>query len=264
MKAGRGPTIAFVLAVVLLILSACGSSRVYTVQAGDTLSEIALRNNTTVTAIVQLNKDRYPSLVSNPKGIHPGWELEMPADEGVVTDFESLLMQIVRTASPPKIPETPIAAAPNDKINLAVERILEGISEERVRQNLGVLQMDANLADIAQLRSNDMITRDFFSHTDPKSSQVLFQELLKEHNYFYMFAGENIAEIRNEGAFVPAGFTVYSRYSADDLAGQFVTGWINSPEHYSNIINPHFRRTGIALGVAVDGTRVVATQVFTD
>jgi uncharacterized protein YkwD len=262
---GRRPlTAAFVLVLFLVLLIGCGSVRVYTVKAGDTLQGIALRNNTTVTAIVQLNQDRYPSLVTNPTTIRPGWQLQLPAEDAVALDFESLLMQIARTASPPKTPETTVAAAPNDKIDLVVERIYEGINQERSQQNLRTLGVDANLVGIAQSRSNDMITRAFFSHDDPKTGQVLFQELLGQRNYFYMFAGENIAEIRNEGAFVPAGFTVYARYSADDLAGQFVNGWINSPEHYANIINPHFRRTGIAIGVALDGTRVVATQVFTD
>lgn len=255
---------ALVLTVLIALLLGCGSARTYTVQSGDTLQAIALRNNTTVTALVDANKDRYPSLESNPKGLRPGWELQIPSGEDVSFEFESLLMRIVRTANPPTTPETPVPAAPNDKINLAVQRIFEGINQTRQQQNLGELQIDPNLSSIATARSNDMITRDFFSHTDPKSGQVLFENLLRQHNYVYLFAGENIAEIRNEGAFVPAGFTVYARYSADDLAAQFVTGWVNSPEHYANIINPHFRRTGIAIGVTIDGTRIVATQVFTD
>ena len=255
---------ALVLVIFCALLLGCGPDRLYTVQAGDNLQQIALRNNTTVSAIVLLNKDRYPSLETNPGGIRPGWELQIPSGDGVALEFESLLMRIAQTTNQPTSPETPIAAAPNDKINLVVERIMEGINQTRLEKNLRPLGMDANLADIAQVRSNDMITREFFSHTDPGTGQVLFQGLLQQHEYSYMFAGENIAEIRNEGAFVPETFSVYERYSADDLAGQFVTGWINSPEHYANIINPHFLRTGVAIGVTLDGTRVVATQVFTD
>jgi len=63
---------------------------------------------------------------------------------------------------------------------------------------------------------------------------------------------------------VPQGLTVYSRYGASEIADQFVDGWIHSAEHRENIMNPHFRRTGIALGVSIDGTRVIATQIFTD
>jgi uncharacterized protein YkwD len=256
--------IAFVLVVLCALLLGCGSVPTYTVQAGDTLQQIALQNNTSVSAIVELNKDRYPTLVTNPGGIRPGWELVLPSGDGVALQFESLLMRLAQTASPPVAPETPVVAAPNDKINLIAERIYEGINQSRAQQNLKPLVTDANLEDIAQARSNDMVSRAFFSHTDPESGHVLFQDLLQQHRYNYLFAGENIAEIQNEGAFIPASFSVYGRYPANDIADQFVTGWINSPEHFANIVNPHFRRTGIAIGVTLDGTRVVATQVFTD
>ncbi len=246
------------------MLFGCGGSRTYTVQAGDTLQGIALENHTTVAAIVQLNQDRYPDLAKNPKALAPGWELQLPSDNDVAIEIESLLMRIARNANPPTTPAPAVAAAPNEKISQIVQRIFAGINQARRDKNLKPLTMDQNLLSIAQIRSNDMITRSFFAHTDPKTGQVLFQNLLNDQHYAYLFAGENIAEIRNQGAFVPAGFTVYARYAADDLADQFVTGWINSPDHYENIVNPHFRRTGIAVGVSMDGTRVVATQVFSD
>jgi uncharacterized protein YkwD len=264
MLALRRIFLAFVLVFCLAVLIGCGSVRTYTVQAGDTLQEIALKNNTTVSAIVQLNKERYPSLVTNPRSIRTGWQLQIPTDDEVTLEFESLLMRIARTANPPTPPGPAVAQDPNDKINQVVERINQGINQVRFQQNLKQLVTDPYLTGIAETRSNDMIARDFFAHTDPKTGSVLFQELLRQQGYTYMFAGENIAEIRNQGAFVPAGFTVYSRYTVEDLADQFVTGWVNSPDHYENIINPHFRRTGIAVGVSLDGTRVVATQVFSD
>jgi uncharacterized protein YkwD len=249
---------------VLTLLLGCSSTRSYTVQSGDTLQGIALKNNTTVAAIIQLNKDRYPSLETNPRTLGAGWEIEIPGDTDVAIEIESLLMRIARNANPPTTPAPAVAAAPNDKINRVVQQIFAGINQARLEKNLKPLSTDPNLMSIAQLRSNDMITRSYFSHTDPRSGQVLFQNLLNDQHYTYLFAGENIAEIRNQGAFVPSGFTVYARYSADELADQFVTGWINSPDHYENIVNSHFRRTGVAVGVSMDGTRIVATQVFSD
>ncbi len=248
----------------LALLLGCSSSRTYKVEKGDTLQGIALKNGTTVAEIIQLNQGRYPTLASNPKSLAPGQELDLPGDNDVAIEIESLLMRIARNANPPTTPAPAVAAAPNAKINQMVQKIFAGINQARLEKRLKPLTMDPNLLSIAQSRSNDMITRNYFSHTDPKTGQVLFQNLLNEQHYTYLFAGENIAEIRNQGTFVPAGFTVYARYGADDLADQFVTGWINSPDHYENIINSHFRRTGIAVGVSMDGTRVVATQVFSD
>jgi uncharacterized protein YkwD len=173
-------------------------------------------------------------------------------------------MQIARTASPPTGPAPAEAAAPNDKVATSVGGIVRGINQVRAEHGLPALSVDPTLTAIAQTRSDDMVTRGYFSHTDPGTGQVLFQILIERHNYAYLFAGENIAEIRNEGSFVPPSFTVYNRYSAQDFSDQFVTGWVNSPDHFENIVNPHFRKTGVAMAASSDGTRVVATQVFSD
>ncbi|HEY9070109.1 MAG TPA: glucosaminidase domain-containing protein [Candidatus Ozemobacteraceae bacterium] len=58
------------------------SSGSYTVRSGDSLSAIALRclgNASRYMEIVRLNADRYPSLLSNPNLIHPGWTLRLPS-----------------------------------------------------------------------------------------------------------------------------------------------------------------------------------------
>ena len=191
-------------------------------------------------------------------------ELVIPGGDDVSLQVEEWFVTALRAASPPVTPSPSVPAAPNEKINTVVELIQQGINKERVAQRLRPLGFDANLNDFAQTRSNDMISRQYFSHTDPKTGGVMFQNLIRTRGYTFLFAGENIAEIRNQGTFVPTGLTVYSRYSVGELADQFVQGWISSPEHYDNIVNPHFRRTGIALGVSVDGTRVVATQLFSD
>ncbi len=252
------------LVALVLVVVGCGSAQTYTVQPGDTLSSIAQKNHTTVAALVDLNKDRYPSLAASPEKIPSGWQLQIPGQTDAGLQIEALIMQLAHSADGSNAPAPAVAAAPTDKINTMVQRIQDGINAARAEKGLKPLVMDATLQYIAQVRSNDMITRSYFSHTDPKTGHVLFQDLLNDQKYPYLYAGENIAEIRNQGAFVPPSFTVYARYSANDLADQFVTGWINSPDHYENIINPHFTRTGIAIGVSVDGTRVVATQVFSD
>jgi uncharacterized protein YkwD len=63
---------------------------------------------------------------------------------------------------------------------------------------------------------------------------------------------------------VPAWLTIAARYTTDDLASEFVKGWLNSPEHRTNIFGVNYRRTGVALAVSSDGRRIVATQTFSD
>ena len=52
--------------------------RVHVVQAGDTLAKIAKQYGTTVQAVVEANKDRYPSLETDPGRLVVGWELVIP------------------------------------------------------------------------------------------------------------------------------------------------------------------------------------------
>lgn len=46
------------------------------------------------------------------------------------------------------------------------------------------------------------------------------------------------------------------------VAKKLVEGWLKSPGHRANLLNPEFRRTGI--GIAVRKGYVYATQIFTD
>jgi|GEM_PF-724044 uncharacterized protein YkwD len=240
----------------------CAPTQTYTVQPGDSLPAIALQYDIPLSALIQANQDRYPSLAVDPEHPQPGIELVIP-NQGDV-GIERWFGRLAQAASPPITPAPDVPAAPNEKINAVVQLIQRGINHERVARNLQPLVWDARLTEIAQTRSNDMIRRAYFSHQDPQRGTVAFQDLIRQAQYHFVFAGENIAEIKNQGSLVPSGLTVYARYGASEIADQFVVGWINSSEHRENIVNPHFRKTGIALGVSVDGTRIVATQIFSD
>ncbi|MBI4673573.1 MAG: LysM peptidoglycan-binding domain-containing protein [Chloroflexi bacterium] len=254
--------ISSVLLLVTLGLFGCAAAQTYTVQPGDSLPDIALKYDVTLSDLIAANQDRYPALAVDPENPAPGTELVIPntGDAGIDKWFGRL----AQAASPPITPAPNVPAAPNEKINAVVQLIQRGINHERATRNLPQLVFDARLAEIAQARGNDMIRRAYFSHQDPERDSVVFQDLIRAKQYRFLFAGENIAEIKNQGSLVPTGLTVYARYGASEIANQFVIGWINSAEHRENILNPHFRKTGIALGVAVDGTRIVATQIFSD
>lgn len=253
---------AAVLVWFLVFLASCSSAQTYTVQQGDSLPDIALKHNVSLTALIQANQVQYPAIAVDPENPPVGIELTIPGegDTGVDNWFGRLTCAI----SPPITPQPTIPAAPNEKINAIVQLVQQGINHERLTHSLEPLTFDTRLVDIAQTRSNDMIRRAYFSHDDPTAGSVAFQDLIRSKQYRFVFAGENIAEIKNQGSLVPPCLTVYSRYGTDDLANQLATGWINSEEHRTNILNAHFTKTGIALGVSVDGTRIVATQIFSD
>ena len=240
----------------------CGGAPTYTVQPGDSLPDIALKHEVALTDLIAANQSRYPSLAVNPENPEVGIELTIPTDGDA--GLEKWFARISAASSPPVTPAPNVPAAPNEKINAISQLIQRGINHERALNNLPILTFDDQLSEIAQSRSNDMIRRAYFSHDDPQQGSVAFQDLIRTRQYNYLYAGENIAEIKNQGSLVPSALTVYSRYGASEIADQFVVGWINSQEHRDNILNPHFSKTGIALGVSIDGTRIVATQIFSD
>lgn len=251
------------LALLLLLgIIGCGSTPTYVVQEGDSLSDIALEHNIALSDLIQANQDQYPALAVDPENPPVGIELTIPV-EGE-TGLDNWFARLAAAGSPPVTPAPDVPAATNDKIDAIVQLIQRGINLERAANNLPVLGFDSRLGEIAQSRSNDMIRRAYFSHDDPQQGSVAFQDLIRNYQYRFLFAGENIAEIKNQGSLVPTALTVYSRYGASEIADQFVNGWINSQDHRENILNPHFAKTGIALGVSVDGTRIVATQIFSD
>ncbi|HOY68220.1 MAG TPA: LysM peptidoglycan-binding domain-containing protein [Candidatus Ozemobacteraceae bacterium] len=78
----------------------------YTVRRGDTLCEIARRllgDPRRYQELVRLNKDRYPSLASNPNLILVGWELKLPGTAASQTAIVSGV---------PAVPSSETAAAP--------------------------------------------------------------------------------------------------------------------------------------------------------
>lgn len=252
----------FACLALLFVLASCGGPPTYTVQTGDSLPDIALKHEVALTDLIKANQARYPSLAVDPENPQVGIELTIPTDSDA--GLEKWFARLAAASSPPVTPAPNVPAAPNEKINAISQLIQRGINHERARNNLPTLTFDDKLQEIAQARSNDMIRRAYFSHDDPQQGSVAFQDLIRNRQYPYLYAGENIAEIKNQGSLVPTALTVYSRYGASEIADQFVIGWINSREHRDNILNPHFTKTGIALGVSIDGTRIVATQIFSD
>jgi uncharacterized protein YkwD len=225
----------------------------YTIQPGDTLAGIATRFHVTVQELVAFNKDRYPTLATNPGLVRVGWQLRIPSVSGTAGP----------TAAPTTI-GTPGNDAPHADLNETAQRIVEGVNAARAGQGLALLRYDATLTQIASQRSADMIRRGYFSHNDPQTGQEALLHEIQVLKYTYQYVGENIAELKNDAGWVPPLLTVAARYSAADLANEFVHGWLNSPEHRANIVNAHYRRTGVALAFSQDGRRIVATQIFSD
>ena len=219
----------------------------YVVQHGETLAQIASRFHMTIEQLIALNVDRYPAIARDPSLLQAGWQLRVP--------IANITAEARATAEAAQSPFDPTVAA---------RKTLDDVNVARAEKGMGLLRYDGVLTRIASDRSADMITRGYFSHYDPATGQEPLLRYLQAYNFPYQYAGENIAEIKNGAGWVPPWLSVAARYSAADLAQEFVQDWLNSPEHRANIYNVHYRRTGVAISVTSDGHRIVATQVFSD
>ena len=89
-----------------------------------------------------------------------------------------------------------------------------------------------------------------FSHTRPngQSPFSVFTDSAEAPNYNYTIIGENL------------GMATHHRLNQAEVTDLIFNGWVDSPGHYENMINPSF--TEIGVGVASDGEAIYITQLF--
>jgi hypothetical protein len=93
-----------------------------------------------------------------------------------------------------------------------------------------------------------MARTDEYSHTADGSRPA---ERAKKHGYYYCLVSENIAN-----AFDSRGFT------AEKLAGRFVTGWKESPGHRKNMLDPDVTEIGVWVARSEGSGYYYAVQMF--
>lgn len=95
----------------------------------------------------------------------------------------------------------------------------------------GVLEWSDQLAASALAHAKDMAERGYFDHVSPEG--VRPEERMAKAGWHVMPVGENIAA----GQASPA---------------EVVQGWIDSPGHCKNLLNPHYKHLGVAYVYAPD------------
>jgi uncharacterized protein YkwD len=104
------------------------------------------------------------------------------------------------------------------------------------------LTWNARLAGSALAHSRDMAARNYFSHTSKGGNQAGVRA--QHAGYRWQRIGENIA-------------------AGQGSAAQAVAGWLASPSHCPNIMNPHFTEMGAAYAVNPESDSLIYwTQVF--
>lgn len=143
----------------------------------------------------------------------------------------------------PQTPQQPQAPDPDksfpDEITAEEQQMIALVNEARRQAGLAPLVADAQLSDIARMKSRDMADNNYFSHQSPTYGSPF--EMLQTFGISYSTAAENIA----------CHQTVQGAHQA----------LMQSQGHRDNILKPTFTRIGIGI---VEGGQCgkLFTQLF--
>lgn len=119
-------------------------------------------------------------------------------------------------------------------------RVLELVNQERAKVGADPLKIDQQLDRAADIHTQYQANTDNMTHVGNKGSSL--GDRVNATNYEWSRIGENVA----------AGYTTPEAV---------VEGWMNSPGHRDNILNPEFEEIGISYANSADKTSYW-TQVF--
>ncbi len=116
-------------------------------------------------------------------------------------------------------------------------------NKERINSSINILQESEILDQAATLKAQDMATKGYFAHISPEGRTPW--SWLKDVNYDYEFAGENLAVNFSDSKYV-------------------TNAWMNSPTHKANIIKPEYTEigTGVATGTFDGRNSIFVAQVY--
>lgn len=133
--------------------------------------------------------------------------------------------------------EAPKAAPAASDVSAYEQKVVELTNQERAKNGLKPLTLDAELSKVAREKSRDMQTKGYFSHTSPTYGSPF--DMMKKFGITYNAAGENIA-------------------MGQKTPEEVVKAWMNSEGHRKNILNSSF--THIGVGYVAEGN--YWTQMF--
>jgi uncharacterized protein YkwD len=143
-------------------------------------------------------------------------------------------------------------------------------NQERKNYGLSQLLFDSEITQIARKHSQDMASREYFSHETPEGFTPT--DRAEEAGYvcqkivgLQMYSGlaENIFQgyLFNSYYTLNGEITSYDWSSEEEIAKITVDGWMNSPGHRENILANIFDREGIGVEISPDN-KVYVTQNF--
>jgi uncharacterized protein YkwD len=130
-------------------------------------------------------------------------------------------------------------------ISAAESAMVDLLNTDRTDRGLVAVRVDSRLMAIARARSVDMVTKHYFSHTQPDGRNVF--DILTAKGITWYNAGEIIA---------------WNNYPMDSTASAANRQWMGSPGHYAIVTSTDYNYVGVGLAVDPDTGKKIWTAVY--
>ena len=165
---------------------------------------------------------------------------------------------------------TPVAKPPTvDPLVEIRTTAMSLVNEARVEQGLSPLETSDELVQIATRHSEDMAARGYFAHDSPDGDTYLDRyhaagfTCQRRIGWIIHQGAENIYKGWSSSSLTIRNWKIVTVEvaNAQGLAVEAVVGWMQSPGHRANILNPIWQQQGIGVATGT-GDRVYVTQNF--
>ena len=128
--------------------------------------------------------------------------------------------------------ELPSGVNPGRVLYNLENETLNLMNYERTRRGFQALELDERIANVAFMHSREMNLNDYINHTNLEGLGP--GDRLSNEEIFALCASENI-------------FFIESREPREALAEKAVQGWIDSPGHRRNLLDPNITKAGVGI-----------------
>ncbi len=161
---------------------------------------------------------------------------------------------------------------PSDRIDLRnfdtqfLEHLIKSkIDSVRKDHGLKTMANDSILFIAAKDHANYLIENKKLSHKQ-YGNDLKYQpwDRVKFYGAKNYIVGENVAKGFVHKRILDKKGNVSYAHTYEDVANNFVTGWVNSPGHYANMITPNYEVTGVAIQFDSARQEIKAVQKFAE
>jgi len=175
-------------AAVIILTATVTAQSAYTVKSGDTMWKIASANQVGLSELLGSNPQ-----IENPALIYPGQKITIPSQPS----------------------ETALE-----------DQVVTLVNNERAKHGLTKLTKNWQLARVARYKSQDMASKNYFSHTSPTYGSPF--TMMQNFGISFSAAGENIA-------------------MGQQTPQAVMNAWMNSAGHKANILSAVYSQIGVGM-----------------